>query len=249
MPQHQGTRTKVATRPAPVPLTYPFTGLSTGNRPSSPAPFLSRTASPILLPQPHLWPSLRPEFRDTSTNATTVTPILIMFVSLWLACDIQSRVVEGLGLYRSGASPGEHFASWIGLVWDLKRILQGFFLHLQFTAMNNVLTISFYSILFHFIDLWYFYIISFILSLHPLTSSMITFCIIYKEVGHLQRRRRRGCLASHYHPHTCTCMHPCSHACMHACTNTRMHACMHTHTEGLCWTVITNMLQSIAEAG
>ena len=58
-----------------------------------------------------------------------------MFITHRFACNIQSSVVEGLGLCQLGSSPGECFARWIGLVRDLKRILQGF---VSLFSLHNV---------------------------------------------------------------------------------------------------------------
>ena len=59
--------------------------------------------------------SLSPEFGDTYNKARTVTPLL-MFISLWFACNIQSWVFDRPGLCLSVSSPGEYFACRIGLV-------------------------------------------------------------------------------------------------------------------------------------
>lgn len=101
-------------------------------------------------------------------------------ISLWFACKIQSRVVEGLGLCRSGLGPWERFASRIGLV-NLKRMLQFF----SFSLLSLLYTQK------------YFVVISFYFNLFYLTHShacvfapQSKLILLYREVGHLERRRR-----------------------------------------------------------
>lgn len=68
-------------------LAIPVHRTVTGNRPTSyPALSLSGAASlKLWLPLLCLWPHLSPEFRNTSDKAVTVTPILIMLISLEFA--------------------------------------------------------------------------------------------------------------------------------------------------------------------
>ena len=63
-----------------------------------------------------------------SSTWTYLIASFIMLISLLFACNIQSRVVEGLGLCRSGSSPRERFTSWTGFSSPRPEwILQGFF--------------------------------------------------------------------------------------------------------------------------
>ena len=110
-------------------------------------------------------------------------------ISLWFACKIQSRAVEWLGLCRSGLGPWERFASRIGLV-NLERMLQVvFFSFFSFLSPSSVYT-STRNI---------FVVISFYFNLFYLThspsacvcASQRKLILLYREVGHLQRRRRR----------------------------------------------------------
>ena len=75
-----------------------------GNRPSPAHPSVEQPLQSCHSPiSGLLW--------SQSSEIPLVTSLLIMFLSLWFACNIQSRVVEGLGLYQSGSSPRECFTS------------------------------------------------------------------------------------------------------------------------------------------
>ena len=69
------------------------------------------------------------KFSYCSLKYSNIPDRLFYYVYFSLvACNIQSRVVEGLGLCRSGSSPRERFTSWTGFSSPRPEwILQGFF--------------------------------------------------------------------------------------------------------------------------
>ena len=111
---------------------------------------------------------------------TMFAPLFIIFISLWFACSIQSRIVEGLGLCRSWFGPRKCFASWTGPARDLPRILHIFF---SFSLQPGISSFN-YVILFKFISLHLF-------SQYICLCPQCELILPYKEVGHQQSRRMK----------------------------------------------------------